>query len=273
MDDEISFIKKRFKRLLGYKPNLENPQTFQEKLQWIKLYGNLERFAKYTDKYEVRKFIKRRIGEKYLIPLFGVYKKVDDIEFNSLPQSFIMKATHGCGWNIIVKDKSKIDWNDATEKMRNWVNSNYYQLTGQRNYKPLKGRVIIEKLLQDPSGDLKDYKFHCFHGNPLYVVVHGGRYTDRRSDVYDMNWHKLPFKFAKKKNFSRSVEKPKRFHEMVAIARKLAKDFAYVRVDLYYTNDRIYFGELTFVPTNGYTRAPLEYGKLFGSLLDLNKYV
>lgn len=273
-NSKILYMKKRFKRILGYEPNLENPKTFQEKLQWIKIYGKLERFAPYTDKYQVRQFVKERIGESYLNTLIGVYKNVDEINFNSLPPCFVMKATHGSGWNVIASDKSKIDWNRAKLNMRKWLRSNYYAKTGERNYKPLKGRVIIEKYLRDRSGDLKDYKFHCFHGKPMYVTVHGGRLKGgRKSDVYDMNWNRLPFKFENKNNFPKPVMKPKRFDKMIEVASELSKDFAYVRVDLYYTNDKIYFGELTFVPAGGYSRSPLAYGELLGSLLDLDRYV
>ncbi|MBD1383138.1 ATP-grasp fold amidoligase family protein [Metabacillus arenae] len=272
MGNKIHSLKKRFKRIHGFELNLTNPRTFTEKMQWIKLNGNLERFSKYVDKYEVRQSIKEKIGEKHLVPLIGIYENVYDIKFESLPKSFVMKATHGCGWNIIVKDKSLIDWNKAREKMNRWVNSNYYDKTKEPNYKSLKGRVIIEELLQDPSGDLKDFRFFCFHGNPKYIQVDGDRFNNHKRDLYNLNWNKLPYKVVYP-NFPKTLDKPKRLNAMISIARQLAQGFPFVRVDLYYLNNHIYFGELTFVPSNGFNRYPIEYDRLLGNLLDLNRYV
>ncbi|MEW9669203.1 ATP-grasp fold amidoligase family protein [Ammoniphilus sp. 3BR4] len=271
MKDDINFIKLHFKKCHGYELNLDNPQTFSEKIQWIKLYGKLDRFAKYVDKYKVREFVKERIGEQYLIPLIGVYDNVNKIDISSLPKSFVIKATHGCGWNIIVKDKSKLDWNLARKQITSWINTNYYHLFGERQYNPLKGRIIIEELLQDPSGDLKDFKLFTFHGNPMYIQVDGNRFSGHKRDVYDSNWKRLPYKIIYKK-FSEPIQRPKRLDEMIEIASKLAHDFAFARIDLYYPNDRIYFGEITFTPSNGFKRYPIEYENLLGKFIDLKKY-
>lgn len=272
MGNKIRSLKRRFKRIHGFELNLSNPQTFTEKMQWIKLYGKLERFSKYVDKYEVRQIIKEKIGEQHLVPLIGIYENVYNIEFESLPKSFVMKATHGCGWNIIVKDKLLLDWNDTREKMNRWVNSNWYNNSNEPNYKPLKGRVIIEELLQDPSGDLKDFKFFCFHGNPKYIQVDGDRFNNQKRDIFDLGWNKLPYEVVYP-NFPKTLDKPKHLNDMISIARQLAQGFAFVRVDLYYFNNLIYFGELTFVPSSGFNRYPIEHDRLLGNLLDLNLYV
>lgn len=268
---EVDYLKASFRRIHGYELKLENPQTLLEKIQWIKLYGNLERFSKYVDKYEVRQYVKEQIGSQYLVPLIGVYQKVEEIDVKSLPNAFVMKATHGSNWNVVVKDKSKLDWPAACAKARKWLSKNYYKGSGERNYKPLKGRIIIESFLKDPSGDLMDYKFFCFHGKPAYIQVHGDRFRDHKSDLYDLEWKKLPCTF-QYKHFAKPVEKPKRLTEMIKIAGKLAHRFPLVRVDLYYTNDHIYFGELTFTPGNGSKPLTFEYDLKMGKLLDLTKY-
>ncbi|MFY0542546.1 ATP-grasp fold amidoligase family protein [Brevibacillus sp. H7] len=275
MADDVQFIIKNFRKKFGYDINLSNPQTISEKLQWIKLYGKLERFAKYTDKYEVRQFIKERIGEQYLVPLLGVYDNAHNIKVHSLPRSFALKATHGSCWNILVKDKSRLNWYKTRRRMNKWLNTNYCDLSGERNYKPLQGRAMIEKYLHDPSGDLKDYKIQCFHGKPMVVSVIGGRSANSKPKVrlYDMNWKEPPFDFTGVNLFPQPLKKPKRFSEMVAIAQQLSQDFPYVRVDLYHTNDKVYFGELTFVPLSGYFLSPLDFQKWLGSFLDLSRYV
>lgn len=267
----IDFVQAKFKRKHGYELNMKNPQTLSEKIQWIIQYGNLERFAKYVDKYEVRKYVEKRVGSQYLVPLIGVYHKVEDIDVKSLPKAFVMKATHGSSWIVPVKDKSKLNWSRAMAKAEKWLSWNYYEHTGEPNYKPLKGRIIIEEFLKDSAGELKDYKIFCFHGRPIFIQVDGERFKDFKSDFYSLKWGKLPYSYNYKK-FPEPVEKPKRLTEMLKIARKLSQEFPFVRVDLYYTNNRIYFGELTFTPTGGYDRLTFEFDLMLGKLLDLNKY-
>lgn len=265
-------IKKRFKRILGYKLNLKRPRTIQEKIQWIKIYGKLERFAKYTDKAEVRKFIRKRIGEEYLVPVFGIYKRVKDIDFKTLPPSFVMKATHGSGWNIFVPDKSKLKWRKAKTQIKKWLKSNYYNKSSEPNYKPLKGRVMIEKFLRDSSGTIKEYKFQCFHGNRIFLRLP----THSTLRIYNRNGdllHERVERFKQVDGPPHPPENPRLLNKMFTLAHILAKDFPYVRVDFMVANDRIYVGELTFATGGGFIRAPRELSLKLGSLLDLEKYV
>jgi hypothetical protein len=267
-----NFLKINFKKNHGYPLNLDNPRSFFEKIQWIKVYGHLERFSKYVDKYAVREFVKERIGDEHLIPLIGCYDKVDDIDFNLLPDSFVMKATHGSSWNIIVKDKSQINWRSDKKKMNKWIRANYYYRHGEPNYKNLKGRILIEKYLDDQSGDLKDYKIYCSKGEPIYVLVDSDWSTNPSRDIYDMNWNKLPIKWAYE-NLPHPLARPKKLDEMMDICRKLSTNFAFVRVDLYYTGECIYFGELTFTPDDGMVPIfPSEYGYFFSELIDIKRY-
>jgi hypothetical protein len=230
--------------------NLKNPQYFGEKIQWMKLYGNLDRYSKYVDKYEVRKFIKERIGEKYLTALYGIYNNPADINFNEFPQRFVIKSTSGSGGNIICKDKTKLDINKTIKILNKWIKIDYYKYTKEMQYKNIEPRIICEEYLEDESGSLRDYKFHCSAGNIFMIEVHSNRFSgDKKENYYDTNWNdygivckvgKVPF-----------IEKPKNLDEMKIIAQKLSKDFRYVRVDLYCVNNKIYFGELTFTPANG----------------------
>ena len=153
-----------FRRAHGYSLNLDNPRSLSEKIQWIKLNCNLELLAPFVDKYEVREFVKKRVGEKYLVPLIGIYDHFDQIDLHSLPSAFAMKATHGSGWNILVNDKCQVDWNKARAQMKKWLKSNYYDVHLESVYKNIKGRIIIEELIRDSSGDLKNFKFYCCNG-------------------------------------------------------------------------------------------------------------
>lgn len=261
-----------FKKKHGYKLNLDKPKTFSEKIQWYKFFGNIELLAPFIDKYEVRSFVKKRIGEQYLVPLIGVYNNSDGINFEKLPKSFVIKATHASGWNIIVKDKNSINWNKIKAKIDKWVRKNYYEFTGETNYKNIRGRIIIEELLEDPSGDLKDYKIYCFSGKPVYIQVDSNRFRDHRRNLYDINWKKLNVRY-KRDNIEQEIEKPIELEKMLDLAKKLSYDFPFVRVDFYYVNNKIYFGELTFTPENGMSKIePKEFDLEMGSKLGLKKY-
>ncbi|MBP1949045.1 ATP-grasp fold amidoligase family protein [Virgibacillus litoralis] len=165
------FIKKNFLKQHGYNINFKEPITLTEKIQWLKLYGSLENYSKYVDKNEVRSYVHETVGKDYLIPKIGVYKSASDIDLDSLPEKFVIKATHGSGWNMIVKDKSKLDWNFAKKKITKWINTNYFYISGEKNYKNIRGKVIIEQLIGDPNGAMKEYKFYCYRGEPKYAVA------------------------------------------------------------------------------------------------------
>ena len=265
-------ITNRFLKTHGYPLNYSNPETLNEKIQWIKLYGKPERFAKYVDKFEVRSYVKFKIGEEHLIPLIGVYKSSEEVDFDKLPESFIIKATHASGWNFIVKQKSKVDLQRVREKIDYWSQSSFYKVGFERNYKPLKGRVVIEKLINDPSGDLMDYKFFCFHGEPTFIQVDGERFENHKRNIYNLDWVKYESEYAFP-NFSHPIEKPKMLNQMIDLARSLSEDFAFVRVDLYCTEGKIFFGELTFTPDNGFGKfSDIKLDKSFGKKLDLKQY-
>jgi hypothetical protein len=261
-----------FKQRHGYDLNLKEPKSFSEKVQWFKLYGRLEYVSKYVDKYMVREFVKSTLGEKYLIPMIGIYEKVNEIIFDLLPNSFVIKATHGSGWNILVPDKSNIEWITVKNQMNDWLSSNYYNWHGEPQYRSLKRRIIIENYIRDASGDLKDYKFFCINGYAKFILVYSERNISPKTDVYDLEWNRLPIKLGRE-NLAKPAAKPEALDEMLQISHTLSRGFPFVRVDLYFSNGRIYFGELTFTPGNGMTNIdPVEYDYLFGSYLDLIPY-
>ncbi len=256
----------------GYSLNLDKPRSLSEKIHWIKLNCNLESLAPRVDKYEVRNFVQKRVGEKYLIPLIGIYDHFDQIDFQSLPNAFAMKATHGCNWNILVKDKYQIDWNATRTQMNKWLKSNYYNTNLEAVYKNIKGRIIIEELLQDSSGDLKDFKFYCCNGVPTGAHVDFDRYGNHQFRVYDNQWNE----FIKEKLNDKPppiIPKPNKLEELLDVCRKLSRGFSFVRVDLYYTDECIFFSELTFTPGDGLALFdPVRSDFYFGEAFDVKNY-
>ena len=247
-----NYLKEFYLRELKKQLNLERPKFFNEKIQWLKVYDSTPLKTRLTDKYLVRDWIKEKIGEKYLIPLLGSYDKFDDINFENLPEQFVIKCNHGSNYNIIVKNKTELNITDAKLKIESWMKTNFANHYGlELQYRDIKPRIIIEKFMDDGTGDLRDYKFTCFKGNPEFIWVDGDRHSIHKRNLYDLNWNQLPFMV--NPNFSTfpSPEKPKCLNQMVKIASILSKDFSYVRVDLYLINGSIYFGEMTFTSGSG----------------------
>jgi len=257
-----------FKKIL----NLNDPKTFNEKIQWLKLYDRKPEYTQLVDKYEVRKYIKETIGEEYLIPLIGVYDSVDDINWDNLPDKFVLKCTHGSQCNIICNDKTKLDIENSKKKLRKWMNRNWYWYGREWPYKNVKPRIICEKYMVDESGiELKDYKYFCFNGKPKIMFVATDRGIDTRFDFYDMEFNHLPI-MQHYKNAVKKIVKPKAFDEMAKLASQLSKDIPHVRVDFYDINGKVFFGELTFSHFSGFVEfIPNEWDYRIGSMLKLPK--
>ena len=267
------YLKILFYSLIGRKLNLENPKTFNEKLQWLKLYDRNPIYTKLVDKYEVRKFMASVIGEEYLIPLIGVWDKVEDIDFNILPNQFVLKCTHDSGGIIICTDKSKLNIANVKKKLRKCLNKNFYYYGREWPYKNIKPKIICEKYMTDESGTaLKDYKLMCFNGKVKCVFVCSNRNSVEglNIDIYDMNWDLMPVQRPDSPNSGVVTPKPKTFDMMVEFAQRLSKDIPFVRVDFYEINGQLYFGELTFYPASGFEKfEPESYDYLLGSWLQL----
>jgi hypothetical protein len=263
----ISTIKKDFKKNLGYNLNLDNPKTFNEKLQWLKIFYKNPLTTQCADKYAVRNYVEKKIGPKYLNELFGVYNSIKEIDLGKLPDQFVLKPNHSSGRVIICKDKNKMDWDKEFKKMKKWLKENLYYFTGEWCYKNIKPKIICEKLLDE---NIIDYKFMCFNGKPKCSFVCLDRAEGMKINFYDMDWNRLPF-IRKYPNADYDIPKPLNYEKMVEVSEILSEDFPFVRVDFYEVNNRLYFGELTFFPGNGMEYfVPFYYDELLGSWLDLH---
>ncbi|GAA0119724.1 ATP-grasp fold amidoligase family protein [Clostridium sp. CTA-17] len=260
-----------YSRSYKKKLNLKNPRYYGEKIQWIKLNGNLEEKGKYVDKYEVRSYVENKLGKGYFPKLFGVYESVKDISFEKLPEKFVIKMTNGTGGNIICKDKSKLNIDSVKKILCRWQKEKFYKYTKEKQYKNVKSRIICEEYLEDETGSLTDYKIHCFSGKAEMIEIHRDRYVQHKENYYDINWN--DYGVVCKVQKGPKMEKPKQLNDMIDIAERLSEDFTYVRVDLYLVEGKIYFGELTFTPANGTDPFyPLEKDLKFGELIDLKNY-
>lgn len=266
-------IKIKFSRRLGKNVELENPIKFNDKLQWLKLYDRNPNYTKLVDKYEVRNFIKDKIGEKVLVPLLGVWDNFDEINFNQLPTQFVLKTSHDSGGVIICKDKKTFDINQAKNIINKSLRSNYYYRSREWPYKNIKPKIIAEKYMEDPPNkSLKDYKFMCFNGEPKIIQIMSDR-TKNGFNIkhYDIEWNELNIQRKSVKINPDEIKKPKDLNRMLEIARILSENIPFVRVDLYYINGDIYFGELTFYPASGFMDfANEEDDYLLGSWIELS---
>lgn len=271
-DDYPEELQEWFYRVTGTALNLKNPKTFNEKIQWLKIYDNSYLKTKLADKYCSRDYIKNVIGAKYLVPLIASYDKFEDINFDVLPNRFVMKANHGCGMNIIVKDKFNLNIEEVKAKFQKWLNTNYAFAYGlELQYRDIKPRITIEKYIDELSDDLHDYRFYCFGGKPyhVWVDIKSGTNEHRRT-IFNMKWEKVDLK-ATWPPIEYDIQKPINFDKMVEIATKLSKPFKFVRVDLYNIGGKIYVGELTFTPQSGTIKwDPYYYNTIYGDHLNLS---
>jgi len=267
------FLRINFRIRFGMKLNLNNPESFNEKMQWMKLYDRKPEYSRLADKFEVKDYIAKTIGDKYIVPLYGVYNSYEEIDFSLLPERFVLKPTHTSGDVFLCADKNKIDYARLKEEVNKWLKRKYYWVNREWHYKNIRPRIICEKYIANPSdGDLKDFKFMCFEGEVKCCVVCANRKSPGglTMDYYDMDWQHLPMMYAWPNNDG-LIAKPKHFAEMVEIARMLSRDMPFIRVDLYDTEDQPYFGELTLYPGSGYGLfKPDTYDYLFGSWIHLD---
>ncbi len=271
LKDEL-YIKLCYRARIGKELNLNNPQTFNEKLQWLKLYDRNPEYTEMVDKYEAKKYVADIIGDKYIIPTLGLWNKFEDINFEKLPNQFVLKCTHDSGGLVICKDKSKLNVKEAKRKISKSLKTNYYYHSREWPYKNVKPRIIAEQYMVDESGtELKDYKFFCFNGEPKLLFIAKDRPYATKFNYYDMNFKKLPFK-QHYENFNDCIEKPKGFDKMVELSKKLSKNIPHVRVDFYDINGKVYFGELTFYHFSGFEKfEPEDWDRTLGDMLKLPK--
>lgn len=264
-------------------PNLKRPKTFNEKLQWLKLYDRNPTYTQMVDKYEVRKYIAEKIGEEYLIPLYGVWEKVEDIDFDALPNQFVLKCTHDSGSVIICKDKAAFDEGEAIEKLSKALKKNAFYYGREWPYKNVKPRIIAEKYMEDTIVEehvdymendqegLTDYKFYCFDGKVefLYVSIGlGGDHSKASISFITPDWKKAPFQRGDFKQIEGPINQPLHFDKMLCLAEHLSKNMPFIRVDFYEIQGKVYFSELTLYPCSGLMIfEPIEYDEIVGRML------
>ena len=268
------YLKLLYRKKMKRKLNLEEPKTFNEKLQWLKIYDRNLEYTKMVDKNEAKKYVSKIIGEDYIIPTIGVWNNFNEIDFNKLPNQFVLKCTHDSGGIVICKDKAKFNINKAKKIINHSLKRNYFLNTREWPYKNIKPRIIAEKYMVDESGyELKDYKLMCFNGKVKCSFVCSNRNTASGLCVnfYDQNWKPMPFERHYPKN-PIEIAKPNHYKKMVELAEKLSKNIPFVRVDFYIIENKIYFGELTFYPGGGMEEfTPEIWDYTLGSWLNLPK--
>lgn len=253
--------------------HLNPPILFNEKLQWLKLYDRNDEYTDYADKYNVRQRVKQLIGEEYLIPLYGRWNTFESIDFDSLPDEFVLKCNHDCGSVIICKDKRNFDYNKTKKIIKKALKKSTYYYGREWPYKNIKPCIIIEKYMKDENSQiLHDYKFYCFNGKPEFLYVSKYEHTENEQlSFFNLNWEPTPFFRADHKALDSIPTMPKNFDEMIEIAKKISSGFKFLRVDLYEINGRIYFGETTFFPTSGFAIfEPDDWNTKLGNMLKID---
>ena len=252
-------------------PNLKNPKTFNEKIAYCKLNKKFDSYSSLCDKYLVKNHIKEKIGNKYVLHTLLVTSDPNSIDFQALPDSFIIKATHGSGWNIIVRDKNKANIKQIIKKCNFFLSMNYYFFTRERQYINIRPQIMIEKLLIDENGMIpKDYKLFCFSGEVKFIQVDIDRAGSHKRNFYNTEWQKMPFEL-KNKSYEKDIKEPQNLTEMIEVATILSRGLAFVRIDLYSIFNKVYFGEMTFTPENNLGKfSPKEYDEIIGSYFNIN---
>lgn len=261
-----------YKRVFGKPLNLKNPQTFNEKIQWLKLHDRKPIYTKMVDKYEAKEYVANIIGSEYIIPTLGVWDKFDDIPFSELPDQFVLKCTHDSGGLVIVRDKNEFDKIEAKKKIEKCLKNNFYWQGREWPYKNVKPRIIAEQYMEDSiTHDLRDYKFFTFNGVPkaLFIATERSGSNETKFDFFDMEFRHLPFTNGHP-NADICPSKPETFEEMKILAEKLSQNIPHLRVDFYEVNGKAYFGELTFSHWSGLKQFdPEKWDSIFGSWIEL----
>lgn len=254
LSDE-EYIRAKYKVIFGKYPNLDNPKTFNEKLQWLKLHNRKPIYTTMVDKYAVREYIAEKIGEEYLIPLIGVWDDPDEIDFDALPDKFVLKCNHNQGKGLcICRDKSKLDIEKAKEELREGLSVNFYFKGREWPYKDVKRKIICEQYMEDDkTKELRDYKFYCFNGKMKLMLIVTDRKSGGYGDFFDRDFNHLPLTWGFS-NAENTPEKPENFEKMIELAELLSADMPELRVDFYEANGKIYFGELTLYDGSGSSR-------------------
>ena len=277
LNDE-EYIKQMFKLKMGYELDLDNPKTYNEKLQWLKLYDRNPDYIPMVDKYLSKEYVAKRIGNEYVVPLYGVWDSFDEIDFDTLPDEFVLKTTHDCGGVVVCKDKNSFDKEKAKAFLEKHLKHEYFYHCREWPYKHVKPRIIAEKFMKDSKGQteegLTDYKFFCFSGEPKAMFIATDRAkadVETKFDFFDMDFNHLPFTNGHP-NSDKPIKKPENFELMIELSKKLSAGLPHVRVDFYESEGNIYFGELTLFHWGGFVPfEPVEWDEKFGEWIKLGQ--
>ena len=272
MPDKL-YLRVWYKQRTGRNINFGNPVTFNDKLQWLKLYDRKEQYIKMADKYEAKKFVSQLIGENYIIPTLGIYNRFEEIDFDALPRQFVLKCTHNSGNLCICRDKKLFDYERAKRELEQGLKNDYSWLGREWFYKKIQHRIIAEQYMEDESGfELKDYKIFNFTGGGYQLIqVDYGRFSEHKRRFYSASWEKLDMTIGDyPDDESVIIEKPKVLHELLELAKILSKGTKFLRTDFYIVRDKIYFGEMTFYPEAGQAKIlPAEMDFKMGTWIEL----
>ncbi len=267
------YLKCYYKNVFGKRLDLKNPKTFNEKLQWLKLYNKNPKYTQLVDKYRVRDYVAERIGDEHLIPLLGVWDDPKDIDFDKLPNQFVLKCNHNSGIGMcICKDKSKLDVQKTKEELKKGLKQDFYLSGREWPYKGVPRKIICEKFMTDGGSELADYKIHNFNGVPKAVLVCRDRFKESglTEDFFDSEWKHLDVARTDHPNSTEEISQPAVLDEMLELSEKLAESIPFVRTDFYDVGGKVYFGEMTFYPASGFEKfVPDNYDSLFGEWLKI----
>ncbi len=266
------FLRRMYRIQMGREPDLETPKTYTEKLQWLKLHDHRPEYTQMVDKYAVKEYVARKIGPEYVIPLLGVWDRAEDIDFDALPDRFVLKTTHDSGGIVVCTDKSTLDIPKARQRLKHFLSRNYYDHNREWPYKHVPPRIIAEAYMEDrETGELRDYKFFTFGGVPrvLYIAQGRGRGEPTVADFYDMEFNHLPFTIDHDMA-PVPPQRPRCFEQMQHLAARLSEGTPQLRVDFYEVNGRVYFGEMTFFHCSGMAPFhPDSWDRTFGDWVQL----
>lgn len=266
------YLKIWYHNRMGYWMDFNNPKTFNEKLQWLKLYNRKPEYTTMVDKYAVKKYVADIIGEQYIIPTLGVWEKFDDIDFDALPNQFVLKCTHDSGGLVICRDKQTLNIAEVKKKIVRCQGNDFYRLGREWPYKNVPRRIIAEKyMIDEKTNDLRDYKFFCFNGQPRLIQVDFGRFTNHRRNIYDLEWNLINLEIQYPSDHSIAIEKPSTLSQMIHASAELSQGIPVCRVDLYEVNGRMYFGEFTFYHGSGQEKfTPKEWNLKLGQMINID---
>lgn len=268
------YLMYKYAQIIGKPLNIKKPKTFCEKINWLKIHGFKQEYTQMVDKVDAKEFVASKIGIQYIIPTIAIWNSIEDIDWAILPNQFVMKCSHDSGGVVVCTDKKSLDRKSVISKIDKCLKKTFSKYNKEKPYEYVKPRIIVEEYLTDNhgKGDLTDFKFYCFGGNPKYCQVIRNRNTAETIDFYDMQWKHMPFiGLDPKASFgTSSVPMPQKLDEMINICQKLSAGIPFVRVDLYYVMDKVFFGEITFYPNSGFGRfIPTEWNLKLGDLIKL----